>query len=399
MQSNSTKHNFNLEDFDYKLMHEGPLYAALVRAGIAKSGLAGIAFRISLIIGFTWVPLLILSMWQGTAIGSSVKITFLGDYAEATRFLLVGPLLIAAQAFIAPWLIHVAKHLRMQVQEKDLPEFQTYLLNVTRAHDSILVDVIIIFLAFGRNFFMPELDFSGAVTSWHHIVAGSNEPSLAFYWYQYLAKPLITVLWLTWVWRYIIWSLFLVRASKLSLKIIPTHPDLVGGLGFIAVGQAKFSILVFALAAQLSGVFSQGIFYEDLPLMSFRHGILAELVISLIIIVCPLLVFIPQLQACKRRGLFEYGALADEYTETYHRKWINERSKVEEPILGNNDVQSLADLITSYDTVRRMKSTLLTKDLFLAVIFAALIPFAPLLLSIYPLDELIERLFKAILKF
>jgi hypothetical protein len=49
-----------------------------------------------------------------------------------------------------------------------------------------------------------------------------------------LREPLYQFLLVRWYYRMFIWTHFLWRVSRVELSLIPTHPDLVGGLGFLA---------------------------------------------------------------------------------------------------------------------------------------------------------------------
>jgi hypothetical protein len=67
------------------------------------------AFRRAILFALiTWLPLLILSALQGVALGSTVKIPFLFDFAASIRFLIAGPLLIIAEILIDPRLRVIA---------------------------------------------------------------------------------------------------------------------------------------------------------------------------------------------------------------------------------------------------------------------------------------------------
>ncbi|MGE8677981.1 MAG: hypothetical protein ACN6PE_05150 [Achromobacter marplatensis] len=48
-----------------------------------------------------------------------------------------------------------------------------------------------------------------------------------------MTRPLFSVLRLAWVWRLVLASIVLLRIARLPLKLVPSHPDRVGGLGFL----------------------------------------------------------------------------------------------------------------------------------------------------------------------
>jgi len=69
----------------------------------------------------------------------------------------------------------------------------------------------------------------------------------------------------------------------------------------------------------------------------------------------PLLVFSPKLEAAKRKGLREYGTLAQRYVRECDDKWLRGGRPADEPLIGSADIQSLADLGNSFEVVKGMR--------------------------------------------
>lgn len=384
--------DISLGEFDLSLLRGGPLHSLLVRAGIAREGMRGILARILFFVGITWVPLAILTASQGTLLNTSIKVPFLYDFSEVCRFLFVLPLLIVAESIVEPWLAHVLAHCRRLVSDEEVDRFNNFIAKAVRSRDSIYVELFLVALAFIRPHFQ-YMDLSAESVSWRTAVHAA--PNLALMWYLYVAKPVIAFIWLRWLWKYIIWSILIVRISRLALRVVPTHPDHMGGLGFIAIGQSKFAVLVFAFAAQVSSVLGEEILFDGANLWDFRYMILGVVVLSLLVFLPPCLAFTPRLIESKRRGLLEYGALADQYTKAFHAKWIEGKRPDDEPLMGSSDIQSLADLANGFGVVQSMKSVIITKSTLLSFVICALVPFTPLLLTIYPFDEILKRLIKS----
>jgi hypothetical protein len=105
----------------------------------------------------------------------------------------------------------------------------------------------------------------------------------------------------------------------------------------------------------------------------------------------PLLLFVPRLAQTKRTGLREYGTLAERYVREFDVKWLHSGGSAE-PLLGSSDLQSLADLAASYEVVRTMRLAPVTRDAVLQLAAAALLPVAPLVLTMMPLEELLRQL-------
>jgi hypothetical protein len=77
--------------------------------------------------------------------------------------------------------------------------------------------------------------------------------SYAGWWFGLISVPVYRFLLLRWVWRMFLWASFLWRVSKLNLVLIPTHPDMAAGLGFLSEAQLRFGSIAFACGVVVAG--------------------------------------------------------------------------------------------------------------------------------------------------
>ena len=56
------------------------------------------------------------------------------------------------------------------------------------------------------------------------------------WWYLYVARLIYFTLVLAWLWRLVLLFELCRRFIRLDLALVPTHPDRLGGLGFLRVG-------------------------------------------------------------------------------------------------------------------------------------------------------------------
>ena len=61
----------------------------------------------------------------------------------------------------------------------------------------------------------------------------------------------------------------------------------------------------------------------------------------------------------------------------------------DEPLLGNSDEQTLADLNTNYETVRRMRLLPISKTALITLLVAVPVPVLPLLLTMFSFKDLV----------
>ena len=146
----------------------------------------------------------------------------------------------------------------------------------------------------------------------------------------------------------------------------------------------------------VAGVLANSVLYDHIPLVHFASAIAAYVVAAVLFILIPLCVFAPVLFETKISGMAKYGSLASEYTQSFQHKWIVDRCNQQEILLGTADIQSLADLGNSFAFVEKMKIFPMASRTPIDLAIACLIPMAPLLLTVMPLKDILEILFKAV---
>ena len=90
--------------------------------------------------------------------------------------------------------------------------------------------------------------------------------------------------------------------------------------------------------------------------------------------------------------LRQNGVLATAYVSAFQNKWVSGQRPTDEPLLGSPDIQSQADLANTSSVVQNLRTAPFPKDVVLLLTAATLAPEAPLLLTIMPLETLIEML-------
>lgn len=377
------------ESSEFSLIKGGPLYRIMLRVGLVQGGCGPGLRTVAVFSLVTWLPLLLLSPLHQ----DGDAIPFLQDFAAHIRLLVAIPVLITGETLIDPRLAEVAMHFinSGHVADQDRPLFDSALKEAAGLRDSTLAEMVIVLLVAAAFVLKRGAESPEFFSTWQTFAGTGTGLTPAGWWYALVSIPVFQFLLYRWLWRLFLWSNFLRRLSRLKLRLIPTHPDLSGGLGFIGVGQMKFGIIIFAAASVISAAAGKKVIYQGAALASFKITLLFFVLLSLLLFLGPLLVFSQKLYQLKRQGLFEYGKLAAEYTRSFDQKWIRE-SRHDEPILGSSDIQSLADLANSYEIVRKIKLVPFGRETVLALAAAAVLPMFPLLLTVIPLDEIIMRI-------
>lgn len=373
----------------------GPIYDFLVRHGIVRMALPNVMRRVGTFIAITWLPLFFLSLSGGVAFGDKVKIPLLYDYSTTGRLLLALPLLLIAEVVIDPAIRGAVEEFIQSglVQEGEFSEFETVLQKIQALRDSAFPDLVMLVLAFFPVFlFRHEWSFSG-VSSWH---TNSQRLTTAGWWYATISTPLFRFLIYRWLFRYFVWALLLWKLSKINLHLMPTHPDRVAGLGFLALSQSKLGILFCAFACAFAGNVANTMVHEGAPLASFKFLIGGFVAICLILGLLPTTLFAPRLMQVRRAGLRAYGRLGNQYTEAFDRKWVHSAEPPSEPLLGSGDIQSLADLGNSYAVVEEMRIAPVTKRLVVQLAVQSAVPLIPVIILGTPTSELIKVILKMV---
>ena len=382
---------------DFSLVLGGPLFQLLRRAHLTGDTLELLRRRVLVIPLFAWLPLLVLSALQGHLLGGSAAVPFLLDVEIHVKFLGVLPLLIVAELVVHQRMRFVVKQFleRHLVAEKDLPRFDATIGSAFRLRNSVLAEVLLITFVYVVGVLIIWRHYTAlSTTTWYAMTSAEGPKlSLSGMWYGYVSLPLFQFMMIRWYFRIFIWARFLWQVSRLGLRVVPTHPDHVGGLGFLSHTVYAFTPLAIAHGGLLAGFIANRIFYMGASLPQFKIEIATLALFLLCIVLGPFLVFTPQLAEAKRTGNREYGTLAERYVREFDAKWLRGGAPPGEPLVGSSDIQSLADLNNSFEVVRTMGITPVTKDAILRLVAAALAPIVPLALTMMPLEDLLKKLF------
>ncbi len=382
------------DEQSFSLVLGGPLYQLLRRARLEDSVEDHLLRRVLVICSLLWPPMLILSATEGTSVGG-VELPFFRDIETHVRFLIIVPLLLIAELVV---------HRRMQgiiaqflerglIPAPSIERFHAAIAAAMRLRNSVFAELalVAIVLTVGHviRVDLMVLDMS----SWYaRPIDGVESLTGAGLWLTWVSNPIMQFLLLRWYLRIFIWARFLWHVSRLDLALLPTHPDRNGGLGFLGASAYALSPLLTAHGAALAGYAASVIFYADGTLAGFKLEIVVLVVLMMILVIGPLTVFAPKVLAAKRRGLREYGRFAADYSRNFDRRWMCGADGTGEEALGSADIQSLADLDSAVSIIRSMTAFPVGRDQILQLIVATIIPFAPLLLTAIPLEQLLDRI-------
>ena len=380
----------------FSLVKGGPLYQSMVRMRLVI-GDSYIPMAIVFVV-LSWLPLLILSVWQGSATGTDVQIPFLRDYAVHARFLISLPILILAEGLLDSKLRKTIREFTTLnlITPEDTPRFNSAIRDVHVWRDSALAEALIAIVVVIQSYFVLSKHgwFSATMSSWHTIPSLVGGTLTTAGWWLEASLSIQIFLQARWLWRLLIWTKFLARINRLNLQLIPTHPDRAGGLAFLGGGQTQFGLIVLAVSAAVAGVGANLLVFEGETLSAFERNVAFYILLVMAIFISPMFVFMRTLYRVKKKGQQEYSALAMDYVRAFDSKWLRDRVSPTEGLLGSPDIQSLADMVNSFSAIRQMMIVPLGRKNLLTFLVAAAIPFLPLLLLVLPAEDLIKGVWK-----
>lgn len=381
---------------NFSLVLGGPTFQLLCKAHLSDDAMMHLRQRVIVISLIAWLPLLVLSALRGDLLGHHIAVPFLLDLEVHIRFLVAVPLLIVAELVVHRRLHRVALAFleRNLIPQAAMSRFDEALTAAYRLRNSVWAELLLFVLVYGVGVQIVWRHFTALdAATWYVTSSAAGSKLLpAGIWYGYFSLPLFQFLLLRWYFRLFIWMQFLWRVSQIDLSLVPTHPDRVGGLGFLSGTVHAFAVLLVAHGALVAAQLADRILYLGDALPEFKGEIAMMVIFLLCVVFGPLLVFTPQLAAAKRAGLYEYGLLAEHYVREFDVKWLHGSGPRTEPLVGSADIQSLADLDSSYEIVRTMRSAPIARDAVLELAAAVLVPISPLLLTMMPLEALFTKL-------
>jgi hypothetical protein len=396
----STKKNLPKKLSDFSLVSGGPLYQLWRRTHLSGDALQMTHRRIIAAVLLAWVPLLLLSIAEGHAWGGSVALTFLQDVEMHVRLLVALPLFIAAELTVHRRLpkVMVLFLERGMIPDAARSQFDAAVAAAMRLRNSISAELLLFVFVYGFGvLFVWRTQWVLDVTSWYGVMEGGGlrQPSLAGWWAGCVSMPLVQFLIMRWFLRLFIWGQFLWRVSRIELNLIPTHPDGAAGLHFVSGTGRAFSTVLMGQGAVLAGLIANRIFHAGASLQDFKLEIAGTVGLMMVAVLGAQFLFASKLRASRRAGMQDYGTLAQRYVREFDRKWIRGAAKGE-PLVGSADIQSLADMQNSFAVIAKMRWAPFTLRSMAELAFMTLLPVAPLLLTMFSVEELLVRMLQVV---
>lgn len=383
---------------DFSLVLGGPLYQLYLSTRLARPALELLVRRLVGIPLICWLPLLLLAGAEGHLTGG-VLVPFLRDPEVHIRFLVALPLLIASEVYVHQRMRQMAPQFlaRGIIAPANRDPFEKIVASAMRLRNSALVEAILLLLVLTLGYWIWRQNFTLTVPTWYRVHDNAGlHLTRAGWFYAVVSLSIFRFIVIRWYFRLFIWYRFLWQVRALPLHFNLYHPDRAGGLGFLSGSTEALAPVFVAQTAVLSGAIFTHILYSGERLSSFKAEIGVILALVVLVIVTPLGFFARQLDETGRKAKRRFGILASHYVDDFDLKWDEGEVRTGESFLGTPDLQSLADLANSFAVVSRIRLVPISKEVLVRLVLLVALPLLPLPLTMFPLDEVLKRIFKLV---
>ncbi len=381
---------------NFSLVLGGPLYQLYLATKLAGPALQLLVRRVLVISFICWLPPLLLAAMDGHLIGG-VPVPFLRDPMVHLRFLLALPLLIASECYAHERMRLIGAQFltRGIINAENRARFEEIVASNTRFRNSPIAEIFLLALASASGYWLWKQNLLLTVSSWYAVVQDTGPRLTTAGWFYVLfSLSIFRFILYRWYFRLFVWYRFLWHVRALPLHLNLYHPDRVGGLGFLSGSALALAPVFVAQTILVAGFIFTHILYRGATLPSFKMEILGIFAWCVVVLVFPLGFFAVKLARAGRTARAEFGILASRYVNDFRRKWVEDGTRTEGPLLGTADIQSLADLANSFEVISRTRLVPISKETLLRLLIIVALPFLPLTLTMFPLEELVQRLFK-----
>jgi hypothetical protein len=380
-------------DTDLSIFRGGLFYRVQRATRVIHPDHWNLGRRVTLAIAIAWVPLVLLTILFN--IGGLVSL--LRDYRVYSRLLIAIPILIVGQPFMDSRFRAAVRHIHDAdlLKASDWPRLEEAKKMLLRLRDSAIPELLILALLIAHTV-TSEKSLVDA-TPWLAHQAGSSITLTPAGWYAVLVSAtLFQFLLGLGVWKWMLWTFFAFKLSRLGLRLFPTHPDEHGGLGFLGLTPISFVPVIIAANCAIGSEWRHEILAGRASLNAFQLPGVVLLVIIFVIAFGPLVFFVPRLAVLRRRGMAEYGTLGQLHSMDFHEKWIEHRAGHEAEFLTAPESSTLADFGHAYQALKDLKPLPADLGTLKSVAIAAVVPMLPVIVAVMPLKVVLQMLLKSL---
>lgn len=378
---------------ELSLVRGGPFYRLQRSVGLIHPDRWNLARRIAVLLVIGLLPVIVI-----TAISNPSGLrSLLTDYRVYSRMLLAIPALVFGELLMETRFRTVLRHIREVglLDSADSEYMAGVIAALVRVRDAYIPELAVLVLLIVHT----ATSYQGLIdaTPWlAHRVGAELQLTTAGMYTIIVTAPLFQFLLGLAFWKWLLWTYFVFKLSRQRLRLVATHPDEHGGLGFLGLTASAFAPTAFAASCVIGATWREEMLHHGARLMDFKFPALALVGIVALVALGPLLFFVPRLAALRRKGILEYGILAQIHSTEFHDKWILHRAGHESEFLGAPESSALANFGNCYEKIEQMKPFPADRGSLYTLAAAVAIPALPVILTQIPVAVVLTDLFKAL---
>jgi hypothetical protein len=378
---------------DLSLFGGGPFYRLQVFLRLIRIPRWNLPRRVLWSLIVCWLPLVVI-----TALLNREELSgLLKDYLVYSRIVVAIPVLLTGQFLMEDRFRIIVRHVQDAhlIDDEGQHKLDKVVATLARLRDSVLPELIILILVFSDLMMIGPGRIAAASRWAGSRIDGTVHLTAAGWYYLLVSVVIYQFLILLSVWKWLVWSFFLFKLSRMDLQLVATHSDLSGGLGFLGLAPTAFIPIAIAVSTPIGGVWRQQILHEDVRLASFTLPAVILVALIFMLELGPLCFFIPKLERLRKRAKLEYGVLAQTHASEFHRRWILNPDSQQEQLLAPG-VTMLTDLAISYTNIKRMLLLPVDKISLIGLALGVVIPLFPVVLAEIPLSVVLKAFVQAV---
>jgi len=387
-------HSF--ERFD--IASGAPFNTLQARLGLIRDGRRHTFRRAVLFVFVAWGVPLVLCGIAGLAGDSDAMRGYLGELPIWARFFLA----ISLFVFMEPQASVQLQRLLNQfsyapiLSPASLTGASAAVKQAVRRRDSRGAELLCLVAAVMVSWLLyARLMESGAYSWAKQSGAAGGHLTAAGWWIIAVSNPLFSFLLFRWIWRFTVWNGLLKSLAQLDMRLVSTHPDGRGGLGFVGTYPNAFTLFVLALGCVIGAVLATLLMQESLEASLYGYVMALWLALVLVALCVPLLPFNKLLARLKRETLVRYNAVATQHFRAAERAVLGKNVAAGDEESG--EPVGAPDPSKTMVLVNKQAVTLINLKALMPVQFAALLPVAAAGITLLPLKEILALMKKVLL--
>jgi hypothetical protein len=332
--------------------------------------------RALVLVAITWGVPLVLTLATGTAFGPVEARPYLLDPGVWARSCLAMAMLVFAEGQIESQLkLCVDQFFRIpMLPPGSVDGANAAISKALRRRDSSLAELVCLLISVATSSLVFSNMNDQTAASWALTVSGASlSISAAAWWSIIVSNTMFWFLLARALWRHIIWGSLLARLAALDLRLVATHPDKHGGIGFDGTYPNAYVTFTIATSCVLAATVAHQILHEVFTVTSFGTLMAIWLLVVYLFFGIPLAPFAVTLSDLKARTLRAASRQATEFQRLTERNTLGENIASDDGASAATDV---ADPMKFYEAIGKLSPLLVTRSTLLPVTLVALMPLA-----------------------